>query len=336
MTLPNSDDQIAAVRAFNRFYTRKLGVLDQQAAEKPVLAERGAGAVRTRRTAKTFRQGDRHRTRSRSRLSQPDRPEFRRRRIDHPQAPAADRRQYRLSLTAKGRQAFAKLDTAVRMTTSPPCSQPDARRRQRLSGAMATIERLLARRPAQAAGFLLRTTPRRHRMGGAEPRRALCQRIWLRRLVRKPGRGDRGASSSRSFEPRASAAGSPTSTAPRSARCFWSRRTDDVAKLRLLLVDPEARGQGWASGWSTECIRFARAAAIARSRCGPRASWSPRARSISAPDFAAVGGNEPHRSFGAGKPDRRDLGARSSLLDVLIMPKRPSPSAGADAHRAAA
>ena len=27
--LQDSDDQIAAVRAFNRFYTRKLGVLDQ-------------------------------------------------------------------------------------------------------------------------------------------------------------------------------------------------------------------------------------------------------------------------------------------------------------------
>src|ERR1700694_5905646 len=30
MAQQNSDDQILAVRAFNRFYTRKLGVLDQQ------------------------------------------------------------------------------------------------------------------------------------------------------------------------------------------------------------------------------------------------------------------------------------------------------------------
>ena len=45
MSQPNSDSQISAVRAFNRFYTRKLGVLDQQIAEKPVLAERGAGVV---------------------------------------------------------------------------------------------------------------------------------------------------------------------------------------------------------------------------------------------------------------------------------------------------
>src|ERR1700709_778899 len=31
----NPDEQIAAVRAFNRFYTRKLGVLDQQLLKSP-------------------------------------------------------------------------------------------------------------------------------------------------------------------------------------------------------------------------------------------------------------------------------------------------------------
>ena len=30
MSQPDDDDQIAAVRAFNRFYTSKLGFLDQQ------------------------------------------------------------------------------------------------------------------------------------------------------------------------------------------------------------------------------------------------------------------------------------------------------------------
>ena len=32
---PDSERQIAAVRAFNRFYTRKLGVLDQQLLKSP-------------------------------------------------------------------------------------------------------------------------------------------------------------------------------------------------------------------------------------------------------------------------------------------------------------
>ena len=35
MSQPESDDQITAVRAFNRFYTRKLGVLDQHLMKSP-------------------------------------------------------------------------------------------------------------------------------------------------------------------------------------------------------------------------------------------------------------------------------------------------------------
>src|ERR1700712_3960057 len=35
MSPQDSDHQIAAVRAFNRFYTRKLGVLDQQFIKSP-------------------------------------------------------------------------------------------------------------------------------------------------------------------------------------------------------------------------------------------------------------------------------------------------------------
>src|SRR5258707_5696946 len=35
MSQADSNDQISAVRAFNRFYTRKLGVLDQQLLKSP-------------------------------------------------------------------------------------------------------------------------------------------------------------------------------------------------------------------------------------------------------------------------------------------------------------
>ena len=35
MAQPDDDDQISAVRAFNRFYTGKLGVLDQRLLKSP-------------------------------------------------------------------------------------------------------------------------------------------------------------------------------------------------------------------------------------------------------------------------------------------------------------
>ena len=35
MSQPHSDDQIAAVRAFSRFYTRKLGIIEPKLLDSP-------------------------------------------------------------------------------------------------------------------------------------------------------------------------------------------------------------------------------------------------------------------------------------------------------------
>src|ERR1700730_15786722 len=108
--LQDCDDRIAAVRAFNRFYTRKLGVLDQHLMKSPfslsearvlyelahrddvsakeIGAELGLDAGYLSRIVQNF---DESGLITRKPL-------------------ASDRRQYRLGLTAKGRQAFAKLD----------------------------------------------------------------------------------------------------------------------------------------------------------------------------------------------------------------------------------
>src|SRR3979411_634594 len=112
---PNySNGQIAAVRAFNRFYTRKLGVLDQHLLKSPfslsearvlyelahrqdlsakeIGAELGLDAGDLSRIGQNFHEGGL---------------------IPREPLPS-DRRQYRLALTAKGRQAFAKLDRSTK------------------------------------------------------------------------------------------------------------------------------------------------------------------------------------------------------------------------------
>jgi GNAT superfamily N-acetyltransferase len=78
---------------------------------------------------------------------------------------------------------------------------------------------------------------------------------------------------------------------------FLVRHTDDVAKLRLLLVDPAGRGQGLGKRLVGECIAFAQA-------CGYRkiTLWTQSillaARKIYQDAGFVLVATEPHRGFG--------------------------------------
>ncbi len=114
MSFEATDDQIAAVRAFNRFYTRKLGVLDQHLGKTPfslsearVLYESSPIATisRPRRSATRLGLDPGYL----SRIVQ----NFDEKGLITRKPLPADRRQYQLSLTAKGRQTFAKLNARL-------------------------------------------------------------------------------------------------------------------------------------------------------------------------------------------------------------------------------
>src|SRR5258708_27099449 len=143
MILQDSDDQIAAVRAFNRFYTRKLGVLDQHLMKSPfslsearvlyelahrddlsakeIGTELGLDAGYLSRIVQNFDEGG----------------------LITRKPLASDRRQYRLPPAAKGRQAFAKLDRSSHDEVGAMLAALPRGARARLIGAMGAIERLL-------------------------------------------------------------------------------------------------------------------------------------------------------------------------------------------------
>jgi DNA-binding MarR family transcriptional regulator/ribosomal protein S18 acetylase RimI-like enzyme len=297
MSKPVSDDLIAAVRAFNRFYTRRLGVLEQQLLDSPFsltearvlyeLAHRDNLSAKAIGTELGLDAG------YLSRIVQ----NFQDKGLVTRKASAADRRQYDLSLTAKGRQAFGRLnrssqdDVAAMLGQLPPGSG------ERLVEAMATIERLLEPSAGTTPTATLRD-PRPGDMG------------WVVQSHGVLYAGEYGFDASFEALVAEIAAKFLASYDASRERCwiadiggvqvgsvFLVRHSDDVAKLRLLLVDPAGRGQGLGQRLVAECIGFAR-------QCGYRkiTLWTQSilvaARKIYQDAGFVLVATEPHRSFG--------------------------------------
>jgi DNA-binding MarR family transcriptional regulator/GNAT superfamily N-acetyltransferase len=289
--------QIATVRAFNRFYTRKLGVLDQHLLKSPFslsearvlyeLAHREDPAAKEIGIELGLDPG------YLSRIVQ----KFDEDGLITRTPLASDRRQYRLALTAKGREAAAKLDRSSQDEVGAMLAKLSATDGRRLTEAMATIENLLEPPERARPSFLLRS----HRvgdMGWVISRESIAYAdeygwdISYEALV-----AEICAQFIKNYDaPRehcwiAEADGRPLGSV------FLVRASDELARLRLLLVEKEARGLGIGRALVEQCIRSAREKGYKRMTLWTQ-SILVAARKIYQDAGFVLMASEPHRSFG--------------------------------------
>ena len=291
------DSPVAAVRAFNRFYTRKLGVLDQHLLQSPFslsearvlyeLAHRSDVSAKEIGIALGLDAG------YLSRIVQ----SFEEQGLINRTPLPSDRRQQQLSLTAKGRQAFARLDRSSEAAISAMLEALDERGRGRVVGAMATIVHVLEPVQPERPALLLRS----HRPGdigwvisrhGAVYAQEYGWDVSFEALV-----AEIGAAFIKSFDPVrehcwiAEVDGAPVGS------IVLVKSSDEVAKLRLLLVEKTARGLGVGRALTEQCIRFARASGYRKIVLWTQ-SCLIAARDIYRRAGFRLVAEEPHHSFG--------------------------------------
>ena len=288
---------ISVVRRFNRFYTRQIGVLREGHLDSPFsLAEVRVLYELAHRDGPTSAEVARDLGLDAGYLSRIVR-SFERRELIEKTRSERDARQTHLRLTDTGRAAFADLDARAdgEIATLVRTVAPDDWRR--LTDAMRTIERVLAPKQEAARSYVIRThqpgdigwVVYRHGVlyareyGWDERFEALVAQIVAEFVHNFDARRERCWIAEQDGE--------------RVGSVFLVKKTDTVAKLRLLLVEPKARGLGIGHRLVDECIRFARRAQYRRMTLWTNSILHAARRIYETAGFTLVS-EEPHAMFG--------------------------------------
>lgn len=292
------DARIAALRRFNRFYTREIGVLRKgflgskySLAEMRVLYEI---AHRERPTPSEVARALDLDAGYLSRILS----KFETSGLIAKTVSERDARQVHLTLTARGRKIFAPLEQRSNEEVGAMLAKLSEADQARLIAATHTIEDLLGpARPDKPPSYVLRPhrpgdlgwIVSRHGSVYAEEFGwdASCEALAAEIV----------AEFLKTFDPKreqcwiADIDGEPVGS------LLLVRQSDDVAKLRLLLVERKARGLGIGARLVEEAIRFARLAGYRKVTLWTQ-SILGRARNIYAKAGFRLVTQAPHHSFG--------------------------------------
>jgi DNA-binding MarR family transcriptional regulator/N-acetylglutamate synthase-like GNAT family acetyltransferase len=261
----NNQQRIAAVRRFNRFYTRQIGVLRKNYLDSGY----SLGEMRVLyEIAQTDKHGGAQTASDIGRALDLDAGylsrvlrNFEKRGLITRKTSRRDARQSHIALSARGAKMFAPLEKRSQDLVGGMLGKLPAAEQARLVAAMQTIETLLGEPPAALTRSYTLHEPRHgdfgwivsrnaalyaQEYGWVEPFEGLCAQIVADFVNTFDAKHERCWIAELNGE---------------NVGCVMlAKDSAEVARIRLLLVDPKARGLGLGHRLVDECVKFARQA----------------------------------------------------------------------------
>lgn len=285
------------IRQFNRFYTARIGVLSEGLHDRPFsLTE-----------ARTIYELAQHETTTAAEVSAVLRldpgylsrilAKFRNRGLLDKRPSPHDGRQSFVWLTDAGRAEYDTLNTSSQLEIREMLSGLSIEDRRSLIESMHTIQRLLGDEPARGAPYILRQHEvgdmgwivHRHGVLYADEYQWTIEfEVLVANIV---------AGFMKTYDAAWDRCWIAEMNSENVGCVLLSKATDELAKLRLLLVEPKARGVGIGSRLVDECIRFARRVGYKKAELWTQSNLLPARRIYEQAGFRRTK-EEPHHSFG--------------------------------------
>jgi DNA-binding MarR family transcriptional regulator/GNAT superfamily N-acetyltransferase len=294
---PQLAQRVAAVRAFNRFYTQHLGVLQdgwldspfsltearvlyeikqrQNATASDIAHALGLDAGYLSRILRRFHKGG----------------------LIRKTVSPNDARQSLLAITARGRKAYAPLETRTLRYVGAVLGRLAAPEQEHLVAAMGAIQSMIGSKPRTGGKIILRP-PRAGDLGWVVARHAelyFKEYGWTENF--EGVCAQIVADFAGKYDPERERCWIAEMAGQNVGSVFLVKETDEVARLRLLLVDPVARGRGLGTRLTENCVRFARRSGYRRITLWTH-SVLTTARHVYERSGFRLTASEPRRSFG--------------------------------------